>query len=702
MRKIVSLSLILAIFIVSFISFVLAVDFNEKNKEITFEEKNNILSDLRNSDKIDKAVLDKLETEDKVRVIVQLDEGDIKTNDKLSKKASKIRNNQNNLFDLLDGEDYYLVYQYNSLNMLALDVSPKALDILEKSSYAKKIEDNKIYNLFLSESAPLIGANIVWNDLGYTGKGETVCVIDTGVNYTHPSLGGTSCSQSFIEETLTTPVESNGGVHPYPPSKNYEEIKIISRPGFSNIAVHFNFIGLFRNDYARIEIMDSENRTIQTIRYGANESYCVNQTDFWSVQSYGDTIIVKIISDANHGCYGFKIDKVRESLWDNCGDFVGGYDFVNSDSDPMDDKGHGTHVAGIITSDDLTYRGIAPDANIVAVKSCDSSGNCYLNNVLNGIDWCISNKNLYNISVMSLSLGRGVFSDYCDSESDSQALNEAVDNGIFVGVASGNDAALTGISAPACASKAASVGSVYDAYIDNIGYSSCSETYKNADDITCYTNRNNLLNFLAPGTMIKSTFRAGGFGDLSGTSMAAPHVAGLAALMLEANNTLAPSQIKQIMNSTGKLIYDSATGLYFSRINATAAVEAVIPESPPSLSITIEDSVNTLTFNEIDINGLGTPIENPLVFIVDSSVNYKITKKSNSNSFSGGGTLLASNLESSNISSFGPWEDYGIYEEIIFTGTNGGSHNLYNQLYIPEGTSGGDYSLDLIYKISQN
>src|SRR4030042_849768 len=99
-----------------------------------------------------------------------------------------------------------------------------------------------------------------------------------------------------------------------------------------------------------------------------------------------------------------------------------GPDYINNDSDPMDDNSHGTHVAGIIASNDSTYRGVAPEANIVAIKACNSGGGCEGDAVLAGIDWCINNASLYNISVISMSLGdNGEYSeDNCPTDFDDE------------------------------------------------------------------------------------------------------------------------------------------------------------------------------------------------------------------------------------------------------------------------------------------
>ena len=87
------------------------------------------------------------------------------------------------------------------------------------------------------------------------------------------------------------------------------------------------------------------------------------------------------------------------------GAYRGGYDFVNNDPDPMDDHGHGTATAGVIASNHTTRRGISPKVNLLAIKVLDSNGAGTWSGLAAGINWCIANKNLYNISIISMSLG---------------------------------------------------------------------------------------------------------------------------------------------------------------------------------------------------------------------------------------------------------------------------------------------------------
>ena len=253
---------------------------------------------------------------------------------------------------------------------------------------------------------------------------------------------------------------------------------------------------------------------------------------------------------------------------------LAGYDFANSDTDPMDDNGHGTHIAGIIASNG-TLTGVAPDANIIAIKILDSSGGGLASSLMNGIQWCIDNATKYNISVITMSLGCGTFTNACDADTNCNAdliktyVNDAVSKNITVISSSGNNGDgtqgagnSTAISAPACLSNVVSVGAVDKSYL-----------------MASYGNRNNLSWLVAPGSSIKSLrFNpnsclsgctcSGETMTCSGTSMAAPHAAGIFALMRqylrdENNSLMTNSQLKDLLNSTGTPIVDSVTGLTY-------------------------------------------------------------------------------------------------------------------------------------------
>jgi subtilisin family serine protease len=213
------------------------------------------------------------------------------------------------------------------------------------------------------------------------------------------------------------------------------------------------------------------------------------------------------------------------------------YDFLNNDTDATDDNGHGTHVAGIIASQDPIYKGVAPGTSLMVAKAFDAYGLGDYADVMEGIEWCADN----GADIISLSLGGDkTYSKDCDGDPIAALVNNIVSDGIIVVVSAGNSGT-SGLTSPGCASKAIAVGAV-----DKDGI------------VADFSSRGNELDLVAPGVSIKSTVPTtncnlcdtSGFKYLSGTSMAAPHVAGVIALLLQSNPSLSVDQIKNALYST--------------------------------------------------------------------------------------------------------------------------------------------------------
>ncbi len=243
--------------------------------------------------------------------------------------------------------------------------------------------------------------------------------------------------------------------------------------------------------------------------------------------------------------------------------YLGGYDFVENDTDPQDENGHGTHVAGIITADGvhtidgMTARGVAPDAGFYMLKVCNSDGFCEEDDIMAAMEYAV---NRLDAKVMSISLGGENFADSCDSDPLAAKVKWVADNGILVVIAAGNSGKDV-ISTPACASKAVAVGAV------------------DANDImTSWSNYGKELDIVAPGVSILSAYSCLAAGDcgyywytkLSGTSMATPHVSGVAALLLEKNPDYTAQQLKDSLFSTAKKLGGRFSG--HGRVDAFSAV----------------------------------------------------------------------------------------------------------------------------------
>lgn len=430
-------------------------------------------------------VMEQIRQDGEASVIIVLKEGQTST---IQEKVLDDLQPEKTIFGTRQEEKFELDQQYATVNALAGTVTEAGLKELDNNPYVEKVVPNEVRRIFLADSASLVGAASVWNMTvnGTTidGSGETVCVIDTGVDYTNPALGG--CSSA----------------------------------------------------------------------------------DF---------------------------------LAGSCSKVINGHDFVNDDNDPLDDNGHGTHVAGIIASSDSMYRGIAPNAKIVAMKVCNLDGSCEDADVLAGIDWCIANTITYNISVISISLGSDQFNSYCDQTAGiayASMINQAVANNISIVFSTGNTYGsytnpTAGISVPACVFNATRVSATDKS--DNIpGYAFRNENFS---DI-----------LLAPGSSITSLKNGGGTRTLSGTSMSTPHVSAAIALLqqfskLHYGRMLTPREGKDWLNSTGKKINDASSGIFFPRIAVNVAI-ASHDSAAPVVSFLLPTPTNNakVTTNNITIN----------------------------------------------------------------------------------------------------
>jgi subtilisin family serine protease len=408
-----------------------------------------------------------------------------------------------------------ILNDYNLIEGISIKIDGKNIYKLANLENLIKVHKDKKVKALLHDSAQLISADDVWSQ-GFTGKDVKVCVIDTGVDYTHLALG--SCSPLVLNGTTEPyPLESP---HPYSTSYNYTWT--ITKPGYTSIAVHFVNISLDK-DWDFIYIKDINNNTLQ--------NFTGEYKDIWSVSVPGDTIRINLVSDWYLSMYGFYIDKVINGSasfsFENCSKVIAGHDFINNDNDPMDDNNHGTHVTGIISSDDSYSRGIANGTKIMAAKVLDASGEGFESDVIAGIDWCIEN----SAQIISMSLGGDEYTGSCDDDLLAKAVNNATDRAVVV-VSAGNSGQY-GLTTPACASKALAVGA----------------TDKN-NSVVGFSSKGPELDIVAPGYKINSTITKNHWFRKSGTSMAAPHVSGVVALMLEANPLLSVSDIRRILNET--------------------------------------------------------------------------------------------------------------------------------------------------------
>lgn len=379
-------------------------------------------------------------------------------------------------------------YDYKFIDAISASITEEELDYLLNLELVDSIYEDQIKNVFLTQSNNIINATSTWNivdkDINLTGLGQTVCIIDTGIDYTHVDFG---------------------------------------------------------------------NCTLNNITDG-------------------------------------KCDKI-----------LAGYNFVSNSSNISDNHGHGTHIAGIVAGYG-NIKGTSFESRLVIAKAFNDSGAGRDSDILRAIEYCVENASLWNVSVISMSFGKPCYdkgsptglclSDYCDNdgtsnEQFSELINLAVSKNISVVVATGNDGENNKISAPACIQNATRVGS----------------SVKADNNLSNFSNRWALDMLVAPGSNINSTFPYYDFtlrtlygynysyDSISGTSMATPHVSGAIAIInqyLKLNGlSKTPQEINQILNNTGKIIYDSSSDRNYSRIDLYSAIK------------TIEDNILPLIIDKV-------------------------------------------------------------------------------------------------------
>ncbi len=353
---------------------------------------------------------------------------------------------------------------YTAFNGLYIDATPTDIKKLKKAGYI--LSPNGQVTAQLSESVPLIGAPQVWAlSATSTGVGIKIGILDTGIDYTHPDLGG--C-------------------------------------------------------------------------FGA-------------------------------GC------KV-----------AGGYDIRNNDADPMDDNGHGTHVASIAAGNGV-LKGAAPGATLYAFKVLGSSGGGSFAQVIEGINRALDPNQDSNfedgMDVINLSFGGLGTPD----DSISQTVNNAVSAGVAVVVSAGNDGpkART-ITTPGLAKDAITVGASDKTDV--------MSEFSSRGPVVFDRINFNKPDVVAPGVSICAARFGASFPSstcldsshivLSGTSMAAPHVAGAAALILQAHPLWSPAHIKTVLKRTAKNLGVKSQIQGAGRVDAFVAVSSPTPVLCPTTLLT--------------------------------------------------------------------------------------------------------------------
>jgi len=261
------------------------------------------------------------------------------------------------------------------------------------------------------------------------------------------------------------------------------------------------------------------------------------------------------------------------------GRLAAGFSSIADSNGTNDCNGHGTHVAG--TTAGTTY-GIAKSATLIPVRVLDCSGSGSNSGVIAGLDWIVAHHISGKAAVVNMSLGGGA------STALDTAVQSVINDGIVMVVAAGNSNVDACNTSPARATNALTVGAT--------GQYSTGET---TDSRSSYSNYGPCLDIFAPGSRITSSWIGGSaaINTISGTSMAAPHVAGVAAVLFGRYPSSTASQIASMLrtSATPNVVISPGTGspnylLYLDPLGGTPsgpdAVTPVAPSSPTAITIT--------------------------------------------------------------------------------------------------------------------
>jgi serine protease AprX len=303
-------------------------------------------------------------------------------------------------------------------------------------------------------------------------------------------------------------------------------------------------------------------------------------------------------------------------------------------TDAYDDVGHGSIISSILAGTGATGdegRGVAPAAKLVAIKVVDKNAQSSLSLIAQGIDWAVENKDKYGIRVINLSLGSP--DPGCPDGTDvaSQAVAKAVDAGLVVVAAVGNfGPEPCTVKPPAIAPSAIAVGAMSDPAAGGFAtawYSSRGDATHLKPDV------------VAAGDGIVAPKSGGGFQPVSGTSAAAPFVSGLALLMLDADPTLTPQQVKDAITGTaidwGAPGWDPESG--FGRLDAYAALRRAgsALATPPAVPSHAAWEASGDAQRDIDVADAGAPLS--LTLTGDKTLDFALLDN--------GGNVIATPLK---------------------------------------------------------
>lgn len=339
----------------------------------------------------------------------------------------------------------------------------------------------------------------------------------------------------------------------------------------------------------------------------------INAESAWDT-TQGSGVVVAVIDSGLHAAH----PDIAANVWTNPNEIAGngidddgngyiddvsGWDFVDGDAVPQDGHGHGTHVAGTIAAvgnNNAGIIGVAPQAKILPVKGLADSGSGMTSDLINALTYVAD-------------MGADVVNNSWSGVYRSQALSDAVDyahsQGVVVVAAAGNDNHDAYYNAPAQIDTAITVGAIK---YNNASSQTIAHFSNYGPKVDVFAPGNEILSLLAPGSTLSNQpyVVANDYVAINGTSMAAPHVAGAAALLLANDPTLSPEQVRNTLKATaadrgatgwdvvyGAGVIDVDAALSYSQ-NTARVVAGITSPSPFG-----DAGYNTLTSGTVSIEG---------------------------------------------------------------------------------------------------
>lgn len=283
-----------------------------------------------------------------------------------------------------------------------------------------------------------------------------------------------------------------------------------------------HMVSMDMKDYNRLKARISSVSATKGVTVEDDRPYNVHARDFipWGIKRVNAPQVWPILrgSGVRVGVLDTGIDRTHPEL---SARVKGGVDLVEGKNPFLDLNGHGTHVSGTIAAslNKEGVAGVAPDVSLYSIRAFGADGSAFTSDIIRGINWAIENK----MDVLNMSFG-----SQQGSVAEKRAIQTAYQAGIFMVASAGNSGG--GVDYPGRYPEVVAVGAIG----------------KN-NRVPAFSNRGKYLDFVEPGVKVLSTWPGGSFRRLSGTSMSAAHLSGIAALYRARYRGRSPDEIYQLL-----------------------------------------------------------------------------------------------------------------------------------------------------------